>query len=304
MRELQLEFDIDDASVISDLKSSAPRPYSGRSYASAASGVSTTSKPPPPTALKSPSASASVTFSAATTNTEMDAFFGTLQKRTDALQQANDTTSNKVNELEHTMRQTQTAVTALTTALEKQAETLSTITRQLEHMQQTSTSPPDSPLRKRQATAANNLSTDADENQAALLSQMNFASNVEPDTYFYPFCHPTAKFDMGDNRPMQICMKMTTRDTSWKWHCRKFVKEDLFRKVKFWDTVNYSAFSYEPNSVSGMFMDRFTFDSGIEPQKWWRASVRPFLISMLANCRNNVVKSIRNKHIGVAPGCM
>ena len=102
---------------------------------------------------------------------------------------------------------------------------------------------------------------------------------------------------------MQICMRMTTSDTSWKWHCRKFVKEDLFKKVKFWDTVNYSAFSTAPNSVSGMFISRFTFDSGTETQKWWRTSVCPFLISMLSNCRNNVVKSIRKKHIGWK-GCM
>ena len=96
---------------------------------------------------------------------------------------------------------------------------------------------------------------------------------------------------------------MTTSDTSWKWHCCKFVKEDLFKKVKFWDTVDYSAFDMEPNSVSGMFISRFTFDSGTETQKWWRRSVCPFLIRMLGNRCNNVVKSIRKKHIGVG-GCM
>ena len=118
-----------------------------------------------------------------------------------------------------------------------------------------------------------------------------------------PSVTPNAKLERPGDQPMQICMRMTTSDTSWKWHCHKFVKEDLFKKVKFWDTVNYSAFSTAPNSVSGMFISRFTFDSGTETQKWWRTSVCPFLISMLGDHCNNAVKSIHKKRIFVGAEC-
>lgn len=149
MRDLQLEFDLDDASVISELKSAAPR-SSGLSYASVTSGIT----PPASTTTKDKSKQQSTDASlAATTTSEMDAFFESIQKRTDALQQSNEATSSKVDGMEITMQKTLKAVEVLTSALETQAQTLSKITRQLEQM--TGPSPPDSPLRKRQATESN-----------------------------------------------------------------------------------------------------------------------------------------------------
>ena len=120
--------------------------------------------------------------------------------------------------------------------------------------------------------------------------QVQFPQNVAAGT---EGSHVKAEVGMSQG----INMSMTTADASWKQHSRSFVKEVLFKKVKFWDAVNHGGYNTHPLSVCGMFAAKYTFHRGADPTDWWK-NVRPLLIEMLTHHRNNIVKTIRNKYLG------
>ena len=94
-----------------------------------------------------------------------------------------------------------------------------------------------------------------------------------------------------------INMSMIAGDANWRQHSRLFVKDHLFKKVKFWKSDKYGAYSLEPNSVCGMFASLYSFGPGVHMEGWWM-TVKQMVVQMLTDRRNNVIKTIRKKFLG------
>lgn len=181
VRDYDFELDLDNASVVSELKTPCSRnSYSGnRSYASVA-GVSQTSSVTQPPNKKSESSVA------ATTTSEMDQLLESIQKRTSALDASHEATDAKVTGMEKTLQATLVAVNNLSSSMEKQAIILGRIATQLDHMQRSSTdSPVSSPARKKQATEASNVAAAAIENIKSLgkINVPTFTPDDDTDSF-------------------------------------------------------------------------------------------------------------------------
>lgn len=139
--------------------------------------------------------------------------------------------------------------------------------------------------------------------QAAAASLLHMGENrgvmgsFQQSDNTHPLVTPDSKFIDAKQFPANINMSMTTGDASWTHHSRTFVKDVLFKRVKFWDKTMHSGYCMHPSSVCGMFAAMYTFDPGADPTDWW-AKVRKNLVDMVTNRRNNMVKTIRKKYLG------
>ena len=139
--------------------------------------------------------------------------------------------------------------------------------------------------------------------QAAAASLLHMGENrgvmgsFQQSDNTHPLVTPDSKCIDTKQFPAKINMLMTTGDASWTHHSRTFVKDVLFKRVKFWDKTMHSGYCMNPSSVCGMFAARYTFDPGADPTDWW-AKVHKNVVEMVTNRCNNMVKTIRKKYLG------
>jgi hypothetical protein len=96
-------------------------------------------------------------------------------------------------------------------------------------------------------------------------------------------------------------MTLSVSTKGVKMLVRDCVKKVLFRKLKFFDKRKYGIFSDNTNTVCGLVI-RFCNMSAVEANHEWWEKMRPSVMKMHTDHRNNAIKSIMQKFKG-KPTC-
>jgi hypothetical protein len=140
-------------------------------------------------------------------------------------------------------------------------------------------------------TAVSHLSTTADRTTSQTLcpplsSSVQFENNSEGDNLL----KPTVSLASCD-------MTLSVSTKQLKVLVTGCVKQQLFRRVKFFDDDLHGQFDHHPDSVCGM-VRKYCNVSVIETNLNWWYETRGKIIRTLGNHRNNCIKPMRLRFCG------